>query len=142
MSLIRLLMRVALVAGVIAIIGAGYDLYQRPRKVADLLHLTTLPLSVDVVACDSPWVLTDVLLTCAVTLDAAQFPLLLKGYSYKTTLYSASSREVAVAVPGIGPEFRVARIYTATPSSFTNGGAVTIYVNAAQTVALLDLYIE
>jgi hypothetical protein len=112
---------------------------RNPRRVAYMLNISLPPQSLRVFACESgPW--TDVAITCSIEISPAEFPLLLKGYSFSEVPSNESS--YALDLPKLGPEFTVASEYSVWPAAFKNGGSVRVFADAESRRAIVDLFIE
>jgi len=115
------------------------DRFGNPGRVASMLNIPSVPASMHVSACESgPW--TDVVITCAVEIDPAEFPLLLKGYTFSDAPSNESS--YSLDLPKVGPEFTVANEYRVEPVSFKDGGAVRVFADAAGRHAIIDFFRE
>ena len=109
------------------------------KRLVFMLNIPSVPESLRVSSCESgPW--TDVVITCAIEVDPAEFPLLLKGYTFSKSESNESS--YTLGVPQLGPEFAVAGKYEAKPASFKNGGMVRVFADVLNKRAVVDLYIE
>lgn len=116
------------------------DVKQRPKRVASILNIPSLPTSVQVNDCKDALIPTDVVVTCSIELNAKDFPSLLRGYKFVETPTIETSH---TAVPTkVGPEFPVTAEFTAEPKEFKHGGSVKIFADQERKRAVIDLYIE
>jgi hypothetical protein len=83
---------------------------------------------------------TDVVITCAIEIDPREFPLLLNGYAYSQSQIDGTSYSNTFA--NVGPEFSVDVEYIVRPTTFKDGGSVTVLANHDRNHAIVDLYIE
>lgn len=116
------------------------DVIQRPKRVASILNISSLPTSARIIDCKDAFIPTDVVVTCSIELDPKEFPNLLRGYKFietptKDTSHTAISTKV-------GPEFPVTTEFTADPKEFKHGGHVKIFADQERKRAVIDLYIE
>lgn len=129
--------------GVLVIVAAGgilaYDVFNRPNIVAGILKIETIPKSLKVIDCESPFT-TDVLTTCAIEIAPEEFKDLLVGYEFEHSPVKRSS--FSVGSTPVGPEFEVTSQYRVWPKEFTHGGAIHIFASKDKDRAILDLYIE
>ncbi len=116
------------------------DVKQRPKRVASILNIPSLPTSVRVIDCEDAFIPTDVVVTCSIELNPKDFPSLLRGYKFVETPTKETSH---TAVPTkVGPEFPVTTEFTAEPKEFKYGGHVKVFADQERNRAVIDLYIE
>ncbi len=138
----RIVIGVTLVAfaiGLIIAIAWIIDINHRPQMVARILKIESVPQSVRVVDCESPFT-TDVLTTCALEIDPDDFPLLLKGYKF--TQYQTDGTSHSLGLPKVGANFDIDIEYQVRPVEFKNGGQVAVYADKQRRHVIVDLYIE
>ncbi|PHS00327.1 MAG: hypothetical protein COA80_02930 [Leeuwenhoekiella sp.] len=130
----------ALAACAAAIVGAyAYD--QRPaRHIAGILRIASVPVSVSDAQCKS-WGFPDTLETCTFSLNAADFPKLVRGAAFQERRVAGSSYTYSGG-PKLGPQFEVSTLYEVTPPEFTNGGNIRLVTNRDRTKAQADLWIN
>ena len=116
------------------------DIQQRPKQVASILKVSSLPTSIKVIDCKDAFIPTDVVVTCSIELDPKDFPDLLRGYKFVETPTKETSH-TAVSTK-VGPEFPVTTEFTAEPKEFKHGGHVKIFADKERKRAVIDLYIE
>lgn len=116
------------------------DIQQRPKRVASILNIASLPISAKVIDCKDAFIPTDVVVTCSIELDPKDFPNLLRGYKLVETPTKKTSH-TAVSTK-VGPEFPVTTEFSAEPKEFKHGGYVKIFADQEQKRAVIDLYIE
>ena len=113
---------IAVLIGAAAWVALGvYDRHSYRVGLASDLNIPRLPGSARIVQCDSPTgIVTDVIYKCILEISDDEFPLLLRGYSYKHYGYS----------------------HEAWPKQFKYGGRVLVTSNPSLTQATIDVYIE
>ncbi len=116
-----------------------YDIFNRPNLVAGILKIKTIPKSLKVIDCKSPFT-TDVLTTCAIEIAPSDFEDLLVGYEFEHTPIKRSS--LSVGSTSVGTEFEVTSQYEVWPKEFTHGGAIHVFASKNKDRAIVDLYIE
>lgn len=148
--------------GVVAIVVctiagvAGYSRTQR-YHVGAMLNIGTLPASVSDIDCAS-FGITDVLERCAFRIAPADLNALLRGYRYVEAVGCRSGGPVGMPCldekeraqsshsyccgPKVGPEFPIARAFTANPEEFEHGGTIEVLTDGSGSRAMVDLYIE
>lgn len=117
----------------------AYDIFSRPNLVAGILKIETVPKSLKVIDCKSPFT-TDVLSTCAIEIAPRDFEDLLVGYKFEHTPIKRSS--LSVGSTSVGTEFEVTSQYGVWPKEFTHGGAIHVFANKNKDRAIVDLYVE
>lgn len=117
----------------------AYDKYKQPEMVASILKISASPQSMKVFDCESPFT-TDVLTTCAISIDPKEFSSLLKGYEFVESATDGKSHSLFRTK--IGPEFIMATDFIVHPTEFKYGGHVRIITNKKRDLAIVDLYIE
>jgi hypothetical protein len=129
-------------------VGVAAVWWTRPRDdprplVEEVLGMRDLPASVDAIRCDD-WGFTDVQATCVFTVAAADFPRLLRGWSFaEVPCDGRDSWQVTTGGPHpVGPRFPLAACYHAQPAEFEHGGSVTVAADSSRTRVVADLYIE
>ena len=135
----NILIGVAAVFAVSFMILRLMDIYQNPGRVAYILNIAEPPKSMRVIECESGPI-TDVVITCAIEIDPHEFSLLLDGYHYSRSPAAATS--YTVGIERVGSEFPVSDEYVVRPSSFKDGGSVSIFADKEKRRAVVDLYIE
>ncbi|MFO1401321.1 MAG: hypothetical protein U1F30_08945 [Steroidobacteraceae bacterium] len=121
--------------------GWSYDtVFGRRYRVADWLNLSGPPRSMWVVDCEHALLLTDVSSNCVITLNSRDFGKLLGGYRFQHYKWDGNDGYVNLATGQ--RHFDVSDYYVTTPPEFEHGGEVTVYTNAARTMAIVDLYVE
>ena len=145
-------------AGTVGILGLGgmYGCHRLERNhVQQMLNLRTLPASVSGLDCAS-FGFTDVLERCSFQVAPDDFPRLLKSSRYERvplcqdnpsdrscwSLIGPETSHNFCCGPGVGPDFRIAAIYSTQPAEFEHGGSITIVTDAAHRQVMVDLYIE
>ncbi len=116
------------------------DVYQYPERVAKMLNINKPPQSLHVIECNSSFVPTDVVITCSVEIDPAEFQEFLRGYQFTASTIKDTSNTAVITKTG--PEFDVTAEYTAHPAEFKYGGHVKVIADAQRRRAIIDLYIE
>ncbi|TSK04681.1 MAG: hypothetical protein FPO08_19245 [Geobacter sp.] len=124
---------------VLALIKA-IDIQQRPKRVASILNITSLPASTRIIDCKDSFIPTDVVVTCSVEVNPRDFPNLLRGYKFVETPTNETSHTAVWTK--VGPEFPVTTEFTAEPKEFKHGGSVKIFSDQERKRAVIDLYIE
>lgn len=133
----------ALIVGLVlaAIIFIGWlDMRANPDRVAFMLNIPSLPESVKVSDCHSPFVATDLLLMCSLTVDQEDFPSLLEGFDYQKTVIAGTSH--SLTKESLGPDFIVEFQFVANPKRFEHGGQVILLVDKKMNHLLIDYYEE
>jgi len=92
------------------------DIQGRPKRVASILNIPSLPTSARVIDCKDALIPTDVVVTCSIELEPKEFPNLLRGYKFVETPTKETSH-TAVSTK-VGPEFPVTTEFTAEPKEF------------------------
>lgn len=115
------------------------DVYKRSEMIASILKIEKYPDSMKVHGCSYP-ITTDILTTCAISIDPSEFNLLLAGHEFEL-LESGGSSYNSVG-PNVGKEFEVEVEYSVQPKEFKYGGFVRIITNKERNYALIDEYIE
>ena len=54
-------------------------IYERPKRVASMLNIPSLPKSVRIIGCNAPFIPTDVVDTCSIEVDPKDFTSGLRG---------------------------------------------------------------
>jgi len=116
------------------------DIKERPKRVASILNIPSLPASTRIIDCKDAFIPTDVVVTCSVEVNPKDFPYLLRGYKFVETPTKETSH-TAVSTK-VGPEFPVTTEFTAEPKEFKHGGSVKIFADQERKRAVIDLYIE
>ena len=136
-----------LLAAGLAVVAAAWGAARTrddPRPMLrEVLGMRDLPASVDTIECNDRS-FTDVLATCTFTVAAADFPRLLRGWSFREVPCAGrDSWHVTTGSPHpVGPRFPLAVCYRAQPAEFEHGGGVTVAADAGRTRVVADLYIE
>ena len=125
---------------IVLVVIKAIDIQQRPKRVASILNISSLPTSAKVIDCKDAFIPTDVVVTCSIELDPKDFPYLLRGYKFIETPTKETSHTVVLTK--VGPEFPVTTEFTAEPKEFKHGGHVKIFADQEQKRAVIDLYIE
>ena len=116
------------------------DIQRRPKRVASILNIPSLPTSARVIDCKDDLIPTDVVVTCSIEMDPKDFPNLLRGYKFIETQIKETSH-TAVRTK-VGPEFPVTSEFTAEPKEFKHGGHVKVFADRERKLAVIDLFIE
>jgi hypothetical protein len=127
---------------VLGLIIAGVwiiDVYKRPAMIASILKIDKPPNSMMVHGCSYP-ITTDILTTCAISIEPSEFNLLVAGHEFEVIESSGSSYNSVG--PDVGKEFEVDVEYSVQPKEFKHGGFVRVIVNKERGYALIDEYIE
>lgn len=138
--LLKIIVWVTALIVIAAVVLWVIDVYQRPRRVAYMLNIPSLPKSARVVDCKSPFIPTDVVIACSIEIDPRDFPYLLKGYDFTESTTNGTSHSVPLTK--VGPEFPIASQFIAHPKEFKDGGAVTIVTDRERKRAVIDYYKE
>lgn len=97
-----------------------------------ILNLSELPSSVGDMECSSR-AITDIIVSCAFSVDAKDFDLLLRGWNFRETRTVVfSGRSFAMDAP-IGPDFDAVVRYEIKPPSFKHGGVINLVANEDRT---------
>jgi hypothetical protein len=139
-KLMKILAWIGGIGVIVLVVVKAIDIQQRPKRIASILNIPSLPTSARVIDCKDALIPTDVVVTCSMEMDPKDFPNLLRGYKFietptKDTSYTAVSTKV-------GPEFPVSSEYSAEPKEFKHGGHVKIFADQERKRAVIDLYIE
>lgn len=105
------------------------------------LAIRPLPQRVQTLECES-YGFTDVLATCAFTIDPVGFPALLRGRTFNEVPCDGRDSWTFTGGPRVGPQFPLSACYTAEPPDFEHGGFVRVATDAGRTRVITDLYIE
>ncbi len=138
---------VAALLGIVATLIIAALLFFRwdnRRLAAGILNISKIPWSVSWVHCGSIFT-TDVLTTCAFSVDPTDFPLLLSGYNIQVTNGTPYRRvhDYPMALE-LGENFPVAasaRVKLPIEEA-PNGGFIELFTNEARDHVLVHLYIE
>lgn len=116
------------------------DRLKDPARVAFILNIAELPLSVRNIAC-SATAITDLIVTCAFEVDPAEFDKLLTGWQFDKRDVAGKSSRFATDAP-VGPEFDVSVEYRIEPAIFKNGGQVNLVSNQNRSLVVANRYEE
>ncbi|MBJ6802076.1 hypothetical protein [Geomonas propionica] len=116
------------------------DVQRRPKQVASILNIPSLPTSVRVVDCKDEPIPTDVVVGCSIEMDPRDLPNLLRGYKFTETAVNETSHTAILTK--VGPEFPVTSEFVVEPKEFKNGGHVKVCTDRERKRAVIDLYIE
>jgi hypothetical protein len=130
-----------LAAGLVLAAAAWWARDNPRRTLEEVLGTRDLPASVGSVECES-WGFTDVLTTCAFTVDPADFPRLLHGGQFREQPCTGRSSWDVAGGPPVGPRFPVDVCYRANPPRFEHGGHARMAADADRSRVIADLYIE
>jgi hypothetical protein len=116
--------------------------HTRPRQIiGSLFRLESVPGSIRDAECESGSS-TDVLTTCYFKIHPAEFPALLKGWSFRQTPAVGSSHSFAGGFK-VGPDFLVADEFVVQdPPEFLNGGFVSSVTDEGRAQAQVYYYQE
>ena len=128
-------MFIVIVAAIIWVV----DIYNRPNMIAKILKIEKPPKSMKVHGCSYPFT-SDILTTCAISIDSKEFEMLIAGYEYKKIKVNGSSFKFVG--PKVGQEFEADVMYSVEPKEYAHGGFVRVIVNRERNYALIDDYIE
>ncbi|AJY70319.1 hypothetical protein KIP69_02860 [Geobacter sulfurreducens] len=116
------------------------DINERPKRVASILNIPSLPKSARVIDCNAAFIPTDVVDTCSIEIDANDFPDLLSGYNFSESPTTETSHSAVFTK--VGPEFPLAVEFTAVPKELKHGGHVKVLADRERRRAVIDLYVE
>ena len=133
----------AWVGGIIVValvVMKAIDIKERPKRVASILNIPSLPTSVRIIDCKDAFIPTDVVVTCSVEVNPKDFPNLLGGYQFKESPATGTSHSAVFTK--VGPEFPVTTEFIAEPKEFKHGGNVKVFADRERKRVVIDLYIE